>query len=84
MRILAVGAHPDDLEILCAGTLARYIAQGHHVVMVHACQGDKGHGQILHHEVGLVRDQEAKAAAQIIGAEAMSLGFLYGEIYANE
>lgn len=84
MRILAVGAHPDDLEILCAGTLARYIAQGHHVVMVHACRGDKGHGQILHHEVGLVRDQEAQAAAQIIGAEAMSLGFLDGEIYANK
>ncbi|NJN97142.1 MAG: PIG-L family deacetylase [Anaerolineales bacterium] len=84
MRILAVGAHPDDVEILCAGTLARYVAQGHHVTMVHACRGDKGHGQILHHEVGMVRDQEAKAAAAVIGAEAMCLDFLDGEIYATE
>ncbi|MCL4300590.1 MAG: PIG-L family deacetylase [Anaerolineae bacterium] len=84
MRILAVGAHPDDLEILCSGTLACYAAQGHQVIMAHACRGDKGHGEIPHPQVGMVRDLEAKAAAQVIGAEAMSLGFLDGEIYANE
>ena len=36
MRVLAVGAHPDDLEILCGGTLARYTKEGHDVVMCHA------------------------------------------------
>jgi LmbE family N-acetylglucosaminyl deacetylase len=84
MRILAVGAHPDDVEILCSGTLARYTAQGHQVVMAHACRGDKGHGEILHHQVGVVRDKEAQAAARVIGAEAMSLDFLDGELYVNE
>lgn len=84
MRVLAVGAHPDDLEILCSGTLARYVAQGHQVVMAHACRGDKGHGQILHHEVGMVRDREATAAAQVIGAEAMALNFFDGQVYINE
>ena len=29
MNILAVGAHPDDVETMCAGTLAKYAAQGH-------------------------------------------------------
>ena len=43
MRVLAVGAHPDDLEILCAGTLARYKQAGHEVIMAHACNGDCGH-----------------------------------------
>lgn len=83
MRILAVGAHPDDLEILCAGTLARYVALGHVVIMAHACRGDKGHGEIPHPEVGQVRDREAQAAAAVIGAEAMSLGFLDLELYVT-
>ncbi|MBS1253935.1 MAG: N-acetyl-alpha-D-glucosaminyl L-malate deacetylase 1 [Anaerolineales bacterium] len=84
MRVLAVGAHPDDLEILCAGTLARYVAQGHDVIMAHASRGDKGHGEIPHPEVGETRDREAEAAADVIGAESMSLGFLDGEIYVND
>jgi LmbE family N-acetylglucosaminyl deacetylase len=75
MRVLAVGAHPDDLEILCGGILARFVAEGHHVVMAHACWGDKGHGGIPHNQVGQVRDREAKAAAKVIGADSMVLGF---------
>ena len=84
MRILAVGAHPDDLEILCSGTLARYVAQGHHVIMAHVCRGDKGHSEISHHEVGEIRDREAQAAAEVIGAEAMALGLPDCELYVND
>jgi LmbE family N-acetylglucosaminyl deacetylase len=84
MRVLAVGAHPDDLEILCGGTLARFVAEGHQVVMAHACRGDKGHGQIPHAQVAEVRDREARAAAQVIGAEPMALGFPDCELYVDE
>ena len=34
MKVLAVGAHPDDLEIACGGTLLRFIKEGHDVSMV--------------------------------------------------
>ena len=34
--------HPDDLEILCGGTLARFVREGHEVVMCHATRGDRG------------------------------------------
>ena len=84
MRILAVGAHPDDLEILCSGTLARYVAQGHHVIMARVCRGDKGHGELSHHKVAEIRDKEAGAAAEVIGAEAMSVGVLDCELYVND
>ena len=42
MRILAVGAHPDDLEVLCAGTLAKYADQGHEIFMANLCSGNMG------------------------------------------
>ena len=41
-RVLAVGAHPDDVEILCAGTLARYVENGVHVTIATVTNGDKG------------------------------------------
>ena len=84
MRVLAVGAHPDDLEILCSGTLARYVAQGHQVTMAHVSRGDKGHTEIPHPEVEQVRDKEAIRAAEVIGAQSMSLGFLDGQIFVSD
>ncbi|MBI1877956.1 MAG: PIG-L family deacetylase [Chloroflexi bacterium] len=75
MRILAIGAHPDDLEILCAGTLARYTQQGHQVVLAVATDGTAGHMVIKPPELAQIREQEARAAAVLIGAEFIWLGF---------
>jgi len=69
VRILAVGAHPDDLELLCAGTLAKYSKEGHTVVMAHMCNGNKGHFTIPPEELASIRAEEAKKSAEIIGAE---------------
>ncbi|MEG1516302.1 MAG: PIG-L family deacetylase, partial [Clostridia bacterium] len=33
MRILAIGAHPDDLELCCGGSLAKFAAQGHNMAI---------------------------------------------------
>jgi LmbE family N-acetylglucosaminyl deacetylase len=68
MRVLGVGAHPDDLEILCGGTLAKYARQGHDVFMCHVCRGDKGHFEIPPDELARIRDEEARRAAAIINA----------------
>jgi LmbE family N-acetylglucosaminyl deacetylase len=85
MRVLAVGAHPDDLEIICAGTLARYRQAGHEVVMAHACNGDCGHFIIPPAELAAMRDAEAKAAAAIIEAEVLTLPDMGdGDIMAND
>lgn len=81
MRILAVGAHPDDLEILCAGTLAKYRARGDEVVMCHAASGDKGHFIILPEELTRVRTREAEQAAAVIGAECVTMNFPDAGIY---
>ncbi len=74
MRVLAVGAHPDDLEILCAGTLARFAREGHQVTMAYACRGDKGHFQIPSDELASIRAEEASLSASVIGADSIGLG----------
>ena len=81
MRILAVGAHPDDLEILCGGTLARYAALGHTVIMAHLLNGDKGHYRMDSEELARIRKQEAIDAARVIGAEAIALDVPDGQLF---
>ena len=71
MRILAVGAHPDDLELLCAGTLAKYADKGHAVMMAHLCSGCCGGKDIEPQKLSQIRQGEAKAAAELIGAQAL-------------
>ena len=68
MRILAIGCHPDDLEIACFGTLAKYIKQGHEVSVCHIANGNMGHVEIMPEELRVIRFNEAEAAANLIGA----------------
>jgi LmbE family N-acetylglucosaminyl deacetylase len=74
MRVLAIGAHPDDLEILCGGTLARCAARGDVVTMGVMTDGSAGHAEIGAAELAAIREREARAAAAVIGAEFTWLG----------
>lgn len=69
MKILAIGCHPDDLEIGCGGTLARYAKQGHEVTMCHVANGDKGHVVIMPGELRSIRTKEAEDSGRHIGAK---------------
>lgn len=42
LRVLAVGAYSDDIKICCAGTLARYVQEGHKGVIAITCRGNAG------------------------------------------
>ena len=83
LRVLAVGCHPDDLEILCAGTLARYAGAGHAVVMAVVANGDKGHFEIPSDELARIREKEFRASAAVIGAETIQVGIPDGQVYAD-
>ncbi|MBI2179153.1 MAG: PIG-L family deacetylase [Candidatus Tectomicrobia bacterium] len=67
MNILAIGAHPDDIEFGCGGTLARYTGAGHRVTMLVITGGEQG-------GVPTVRQKEAQGAADILGAAELILG----------
>ena len=42
MNILAIGAHPDDVEIGCGGMLIKAVKNGHSVYLYSVTQGEKG------------------------------------------
>ena len=73
MNILAIGAHPDDLETVCFGTLAKYVKLGHKVFVCHVSNGNLGHAEIMPKELGIIRSNEAQNAADIIGATHCTL-----------
>lgn len=73
MNVLAIGCHPDDLEIACAGTLARYASRGDKVIMCHVANGNLGHAVIMPQELRHIRTKEAENAAKIIGAESVNI-----------
>jgi LmbE family N-acetylglucosaminyl deacetylase len=75
-RILAIGAHPDDIEISCAGTLAKYANQGVQVSIAVATDGSAGHMIIPPRELAEIRHQEAENSARVIGADFYWLGFV--------
>ena len=60
MKILAVGCHPDDIEVSCVGILTKYSRNGHNVVMRHTANGNMGHKLIMHDEPRFIRREELR------------------------
>ncbi len=83
MRILAIGCHPDDVEICCAGTLARCVERGDTVIVCHVSSGNLGHVIIPPEELRVMRANEAKKAGALAGIEVVWGGFDDLEIYDN-
>ncbi len=69
MRVLAVGAHPDDIEFLCAGTLAKFRRKGHQVIIAIATNGEVGSATHTKEQIAAIRMNEAESSARIIGAD---------------
>lgn len=65
LDILAFGAHPDDVELSCSGTLMAMKAKGYRIGVVDLTRGELGTRGTAE-----LRDQEAKAAAVILGLDA--------------
>ena len=65
-RIVAIGAHPDDIEIGCGGTLSRHVAEGYEVMIIILTQGGAS-GDTK------IRRGEAEMGAKIIGAKKIKI-----------
>jgi LmbE family N-acetylglucosaminyl deacetylase len=71
-RVLAVVAHPDDADLLCAGTLARAKADGAAVAICVLCQGDKGRPSGTTGNLKAMRRKEMAASAEMLNAQLFS------------
>lgn len=68
---LAIVAHPDDLEYGTAAAVARWTAQGKHVVYCLATSGEAGIDGLAPEECGPLREEEERASATIVGVDTV-------------
>ena len=80
LRILVIGAHPDDCEYDAGGTAARWAKAGFKVKFVAVTNGDIGHNEIGGAILARRRAEEAKKAAAILGVETEILDNHDGEL----
>jgi N-acetylglucosamine malate deacetylase 1 len=78
--VLAVVAHPDDAELLCAGTLARARKDGATIAICVLCRGDKGQPSNKIKKLVRVRKTELKASAEMLGAQVFEGNYADGTL----
>jgi LmbE family N-acetylglucosaminyl deacetylase len=74
-RILAIGAHPDDVEIMCSGTLFALHKLGLEVHVASLTLGDCGSVELSAEEIRSIRHREALKACEVLGATYHHAGF---------
>lgn len=78
--VLAIGVHPDDVELSCSGTLAKHIALGKTVAILDLTLGELGTRGSAE-----LRTKEAQASAKILGVSSrIQLNFKDGFFQNNE
>lgn len=83
MNILCIVAHPDDTEILCAGTLIRYAKEGQKVTIAVFTDGSMGDAVIAPAKLGKIREVETRAAAAVIGAKVIWGGVMDEHVFPD-
>jgi len=69
LRIIVIGAHPDDADICAGGTATLWASQGHHVKFLSMTNGDAGHQSMDREDLAQRRFFEAQKSARILGIE---------------
>jgi LmbE family N-acetylglucosaminyl deacetylase len=85
-RVLAVGAHPDDIEFMAGGTMAHWAAAGAQVTYCIVTDGTAGSRDpnMTREQLAAIRQAEQRAAAAAAGVqEVVFLGYRDGRLEAN-
>jgi LmbE family N-acetylglucosaminyl deacetylase len=83
LRIVVVGAHPDDPESGCGGTIALYSSLGHEVMVLYLTRGEVGIEGKTIQEAAAIRTAESEKACAILKARPMFAGQIDGDTEVN-
>jgi LmbE family N-acetylglucosaminyl deacetylase len=83
LKVVVVGAHPDDPESGCGGTMARLADAGHEVVSLYLTRGEAGIAGKSHDEAARIRTAEAEQACRILKARPKFAGQIDGATELN-
>src|SRR5438132_12976655 len=80
LRILIIGAHPDDADLRAGGTASKWCRDGHQVCLLSMTDGSAGHHVFRGAALAERRRNEARAAAAVIGATYEVFNYPDGEL----
>jgi len=81
LKVVCVGAHPDDPESGCGGTLIRYATLGHSVIVLYLTRGERGIRNTALEDAARIRSAEAEHACKLMGSEARFFGQIDGDTH---
>jgi LmbE family N-acetylglucosaminyl deacetylase len=83
LKVVCVGAHPDDPETGCGGTLAKFSEAGHQLTIIYLTKGETGIPGKGPEETGAIRSEEARQACKILNAKPVFAGQINGKSLAT-
>ena len=83
-KVLVIGAHPDDPETMCGGTMIKLREMGVEVVSVYFTSGEAGIPGKTHEESSSIRTAEAKKACEVMGVRAVFMTQIDGNTEVNK
>ena len=83
-KVLVIGAHPDDPETMCGGTILKLKAMGVEVVSVYLTSGEAGIRGKTHEESRTIRQAEARRACEVMGVRPIFMTQIDGNAEVNK
>lgn len=83
-KVLVIGAHPDDPETMCGGTMIKLREMGAEVVSVYFTSGEAGIAGKTHEESSAIRTLEAKKACEVMGVRSVFMTQIDGNTEVNK
>src|SRR4051794_7842805 len=83
-HVVCLGAHAADMEFTAGAVAGRYTQLGHRATFLHLTLGERGHRTLSTADYALQKQDEARLAAERLGAEARWFDIPDGELFADE